>query len=122
MPVLRKNPARACSGSGGKFAGQGLRLYVLRTKAPLARGFFCRCGRELDRDRSEIGGVDIDEAAVLALVLEADDAVDFGEESVVLAAADIGAGLERGSALADDDASTKDGLAAEDFDAEPLGV
>jgi hypothetical protein len=120
MPVLRKKP-----GEGRALAlaeNSRCRVYVLRTKAPLARGFYCRSECVLDRDRSELRGVDIDEAAVLALVLEADNAVDFGEECVVLAAADIGAGLERGSALADDDASTKDGLAAEDFDAEPLGV
>ncbi len=59
---------------------------------------------------------------MLALVLEADDAVDFGEEGVVLAAAYVGTGLERGSALTDDDASAEDGLTAEYFDSEPLGV
>ena len=59
---------------------------------------------------------------MLALVLEADDAVDFGEEGVVLAAAYVGAGLERGAALTDDDASTEDRLPTEDLDAEPLGV
>ena len=76
----------------------------------------------LDRDRGQVGGIDVDEAAVLALVLEADDAVDFGEEGVVLAAAYVGAGLERGAALTDDDATAEDGLAAEYLDAEPLGV
>ena len=77
---------------------------------------------KLAGDRGEFGGVDVDEAAVLALVLEADDAVDLGEEGVVFAAAYVGAGLERGPALTDDDAATEDGLAAEYFDAEPLGV
>ena len=70
----------------------------------------------------DFGRVDVDEAAVLAAVLEADHAADLGEEGVVLAAADVGAGLERGAALTDDDAAAEDGLAAEYLDAEPLGV
>ena len=82
----------------------------------------CLNGVGLDRDRGEVGGIDVDEAAVLALVLEADDAVDFGEEGVIFAAAYVGAGLERGAALTDDDASAEDGLTAEYLDAEPLGV
>ena len=73
-------------------------------------------------DRGEFGGVDVDEATVLALVLEANDAVDLGKEGVVFSAADVCSGLERGAALSDDDASTQDGLTAEDLDAEPLGV
>ena len=79
-------------------------------------------GGRLDRDRGEFGWVDVDETAVLALVLEANDAVDLGEESVVFAAAYVGAGFERGAALTNDDASTEDGLAAEYFDSEPLGI
>ena len=47
---------------------------------------------------------------MLALVLEADDAVDLGEEGFVLAAADVGAGLQRCAALRDDEASTEDRL------------
>jgi len=81
-----------------------------------------RLGRRLDRDRGQFGGIDVDEAAMLALVLEADDAVDLGEEGVVLAATDVGAGLERGATLTDDDASTEDRLTAENLDSEPLGV
>ena len=81
-----------------------------------------RKGAGLDRDRGEVGGVYVDEAAVLALVLEADDAVDLGEEGVVFAAAYVGSGLERGAALTDDDASTEDCLTAEYLDAEPLGI
>ena len=45
-----------------------------------------------------------------------------GEEGVVFAAAYVEAGLELGAALTDDDAAAEDGLAAEDLDAEPLGV
>jgi hypothetical protein len=59
---------------------------------------------------------------VLATVAEADHAGDLGEEGVVLAAADIGAGLELGAALADDDGAAEDGLAGEALDAEALRV
>ena len=76
----------------------------------------------LRRDGGDFGGVDVDEAAALALVLEADDAGDLGEEGVVLAAANVGAGLQRRSTLADDDGAAEDSLAAEALDAEPLGV
>jgi hypothetical protein len=76
----------------------------------------------LSRDRGEFSGVDIDEPAVLTLVLETDNAVDLSEKGVVLAAANIGARLERSSALTDNDASTEDRLTAEYLDAEPLSV
>ena len=76
----------------------------------------------LDGDRREFGWIDIDKATMLALVLEADDAVDLGEEGVVLAAADVGAGLERGATLTDDDAATEDRLTTEYLDSEPLCV
>ena len=76
----------------------------------------------LARDGGELGWFDVDEAAMLALVLELDDTADLGEEGVVFAATDVEAGLELGAALTDDDAAAEDGLAAEDLDAEPLGV
>src|ERR1700743_84754 len=44
---------------------------------------------ELSCDRGEFGGVDVDEATVLALVLEADNAVHLGKEGVVFAAAAV---------------------------------
>ena len=59
---------------------------------------------------------------MLATVLEADDARDLREEGVILAAADVQAGLERCAALTDDDAAAKDRLAAEYLYAKPLGV
>ena len=59
---------------------------------------------------------------MLSTILEPDDAVGLGEESVVLAPADVCAGLERCSTLADDDSATEDGLTAEYFDSEPLCV
>src|SRR5271168_423308 len=81
-----------------------------------------RKGGELDRDRGKFGRIHVDEAAVLALVLEADDAVHLGEQGVVLAAADVGAWLQRGAALTDDDASTEDRLTAEYLNSEPLSI
>ena len=68
------------------------------------------------------GGDDVDEAALLALVLELYDAGDLGVEGVVGAAADIEAGFVRCAALADEDAAAGDGLAVATLDAEPLGV
>jgi len=76
----------------------------------------------LGADGGDFGRFDVDEAAVLATVLEADNAVNFGEEGVVLAAAYVQAGLERSAALPHDDAAAEDGLSAEDFNAEPLRV
>jgi hypothetical protein len=73
-------------------------------------------------DRGEVGGIYVDESAMLALVLETYDAVDFREESVVFATAYVGARLERGATLPDDDASAEDCLTAEDLHAEPLGI
>ena len=77
---------------------------------------------ELFCDGGEFGGIDVDEATVLALVLKADDTIHLGKQSVVLATADVGTRLERGTALTYDDASTKDGLSAKDLNAEPLGI
>ena len=79
-------------------------------------------GPSLDGNRGEFRWIDVDEATVLATILEADNAVDLGEEGVVFTAANVGSGLERGSALTDDDATAEDGLTAEYLDAEPLGV
>jgi hypothetical protein len=69
-----------------------------------------------------LGGDDVDEAALLALVLELHDAGDLGVEGVVGAAADVEAGLVRCAALADEDAAAGDGFAVAALDAEPLGV
>ena len=68
------------------------------------------------------GDDDGDEASALSAVLELDDAGDLGEEGVILASADIEAGLKRGSALADEDGASGDGFAAEALDAEPLRI
>ncbi len=47
---------------------------------------------------------------------------DEGEERVVATTADVGAGVEVGAALADDDLAGVDDLAAETLHAESLGV
>ena len=78
--------------------------------------------KSLCRDRDDFGGIDVDEAAVLTTILEANHAADLGEEGVVLAAADVRAGLQRCATLTDDDAATEDSLAAENLNAESLGV
>ena len=61
-----------------------------------------------------------DVAAVLAFVLEEDDAVNLGEERVVLPAANIEAGLVTCAPLADQNRSGADQFAAETLYAEPL--
>ena len=68
------------------------------------------------------GGDDVDEAALLALVLVLHDAGDLGVEGVVGAAAYVEAGLVGCAALADEDAAAGDGFAVAALDAEPLGV
>ena len=89
-----------------------------RQKALLLQGFI---GNDLVQLRDS-DGVDRDEAALLTAVLKADHAVDLGEQGVVLAAADVEAGLQRGSALANQDGAAGDGLAAEALDAEALRI
>ena len=83
---------------------------------------FRSSGRCLRLDGDDFRWVDVDEATLLSTVLEADDAGDLGEEGVVLAAADVRAGLQRGSTLANDDGAAEDGLAAEALHAEPLCI
>jgi hypothetical protein len=65
---------------------------------------------------------DGDKAAGAATVDELDAAIDFSEEGVVGAAADVEAGLNPGAALADDDGTAGDNLASEELDAEALCV
>ena len=86
-------------------------LLVERTCGLGGDGFGCRDGRN-----------DVDESALLALVLELYDAGDLGIEGVVGTAADVEAGLMGCAALADEDAAAGDGFAVAALDAEPLGV
>jgi len=55
------------------------------------------------------------------MVLEFDYAIDHGEESVVPAAANIGAGMNPGAALSDDYRAGVYSLPAEAFDSQALG-
>ena len=58
-------------------------------------------------------------AAVLAAG-EVHDAIDLGEQRVVLAQADVLAGLEARTALANEDRASRHGLAGEALDAKAL--
>src|SRR5208283_4185584 len=68
------------------------------------------------------GGLDADELAHAPAVAELHHAGHLGEERVVLAPADIQAGLDLGAALTDDDGTTGDQLSAEDLHAQPLCI
>jgi hypothetical protein len=78
--------------------------------------------RSLRWNGGDFGGIDVDEAALLSAIAEANYAGDLSEQGVVFAATDVFAGLERCATLANDDAAAEDCLAAEYLDAEPLCV
>jgi hypothetical protein len=61
-------------------------------------------------------------AAVVAVILEAHLAVDLREERVILAEADVEAGLEATTLLAHQNGATGHDVAIVTLDAEPLGV
>lgn len=63
-----------------------------------------------------------DELAPAALVLKFDKALDQSEQRVVLAAADVVAGLPLCSALACEDIAAEYVLAAKFFKTQPLGI
>src|SRR5215471_4244417 len=92
--------------------------YFINEHRKAAGVWFCR---RLDETGGELcAGLDVNEPAHATAVAELDHAGHLGEESVVLAPADINAGLQLGAALAHDDAAAGDQLAAEHFHAEPL--
>ena len=97
--------------------GTGAQTKASTYKSPAEAGLLYSYGKKLRLDSGDFGWVYQDEAALLATVLEANYTGDLGEESIVLAATDVQAGLERCAALTDDDAATKDCLAAEYLDA-----
>src|SRR6266542_4503191 len=73
--------------------------------------------------RARSGGLLGDaDVLVVAPALEADVAVQHGEQRMVRAQAHVGARLEAGAALPHDDAPRGHELPAEALDAEPLGV
>ena len=63
---------------------------------------------------------DADVAPVLALVLEKHDAINQGEQGIVLATRDVHAGFMLGASLADQNCSRMNQLAAEPLHAQPL--
>ena len=98
------------------------RRHKLKRGQALPKQGLCQQAEFLRLDGDDFGRIDQDEAAMLATILEADDARYLREEGIVLAAADVQAGLERCAALADDDAAAQNCLAAKHLDAEPLRV
>jgi hypothetical protein len=74
------------------------------------------------RKSLDLCGDDGDKTAELAAVFEDQGAGDLGEQGVILAAADMYAGLETRATLADDDGPAGDKLSAECFYAKPLCV
>src|SRR3954449_9227826 len=85
---------------------------MARSAAPaIAVGRVLLGGGRLDRDH-----------ATPAALAELHDPRALGEDRVVLADPDPGAGMELRAALAHDDLAAGHGLAGEDLHAEPLGV
>ena len=84
----------------------------MRPGVPLFAEYPCRRRLRLDRyDRSD-----------LAVLYELHLAVLEGEQREVAAAPDVGAGMDLGAALADDDRAGLEELAVVRLDAEVLGV
>jgi len=111
-PIENTRETHAVPRDAGTVAGKhaGLKPGATREKE-LVYG----CGLGFD-------GVDVDEAAVTALVDELDVASDEREERVVLALTDVFARLVFRAALTDDDGASIDELAPEALDAKPLTV
>ena len=101
---------------------QNRAAYILTTGEKCGSGL--QSGRGFLFDLLGLGfyGKDADEAAILALVLEENNSVDRGEERIVLAAADVPAGLVARAALANENRAGIHELAAESLDAEPLSL
>ena len=76
---------------------------VVNDKSPAGAGPLVAAEAWLGGDGCGLGCDDVDEAALLALVLELHDAGDLGIEGVVGTATDVEAGLVRCAALADED-------------------
>src|SRR5690348_9342275 len=70
--------------------------------------------------RFSFGGLDRHEGAAAGGGVEGDPTIRLGEQGVVLADADIGAGMELGAALAHEDVAGEDELIAEPLHAQPL--
>ena len=76
----------------------------------------------LTRKRATRLALDADELAETAAIAKYDDAGDLGEQRVVLAAADVLAGLVDGAALPHQDGAARHHFAAEGLHAQALGI
>src|SRR5689334_18864821 len=74
------------------------------------------------RGRGRLRRDDARAATIFAEALVDDGAVDQGKEGEVAAHADVGAGMDAGAALADEDVAGAHGLAGEDLDAASLAL
>ena len=81
-----------------------------------------RAAGRLVREARLVRFDDADALAVLAERFELDRARDFGKERIVLSAAHVLAGVDSGTALANDDRSGGDELAGEALHAQSLTV
>jgi hypothetical protein len=87
---------------------------------PTVTGFDCYFG--FVDERGLFDRLNRDESARRALIFEQNDAADLCEQRVVLADADVGAGLELRAALPHEDRPARHQLSAKAFHSEPLGV
>src|SRR4051812_30866262 len=94
----------------------------IRSNSAVASECLDGCRRRLLCGRGRLRRVDADELALTPLVLELDEAVNQGEQRVVLAAADVLARLPFRPALPREDVAAQDGLAAELLQAQPLRI
>ena len=67
-------------------------------------------------------GMNGDDAAARAMVGELHDAVDFGEEGVVLAESDVESWTEAATALPHEDRPARDEVTVEALDTQPLRI
>src|SRR5687768_14137067 len=95
---------------------------MARSPFPFVRLVNGRAGVSAPRRSHSVARLHRNVGAAAAAVLEIHAAVGLGEQSMVLADADIGAGVELGAALADQDVAGEHFFRAELLDAEaPAG-
>ena len=125
----------AAVAAGGAAAGDELLAAERKTTVPSVAGFHTDFNfvyehvqeRSFGSDacywrRRLFSGFDADEFAVPAALAELDYASNFREQGIVLAQADIFAGLDAGAALAHDDRSAGNELSTEGFYAQSLRI
>ena len=69
-----------------------------------------------------LGGVNRNLLTILAQTLEADNTVGLGKQRVIAADTDVGAGVDVGAALADQDVAGQNELTVAALDAQALGL